>query len=1347
MAAFALALAVLLCAGLGFLLGTQAGLNFGLTQVPNLQVEKVQGSVWAGFSAERLLWQGQNANGKPMLVDVAGLEFKPDWSNFHNRLVLIKSIRAHSVSLDIPPSEDDIPVVLPEKIDLPVDVQVQSLNIQTLHFNQMLVSGIEGAATAAKGVFTLHRLNLNVEGAAVQANAAITLNKPYPIDGGVQAQRQFDGLTMLADLSVGGSLEKLMLNLNATGRDSGRPGKSQALKVQAGVMPFSAVPLERVDLQASQFNPQDWFASAPRARLNAQAKVYPNADFTQTTGTIDVQNTAPLSLQSGGIPVSNLSLNFQFDLENQKPQRIQLRVPTLQFASGPQAAGSSQLELDWVASSAQRNTSQDRSLANELMQGNAQFNLVLQQLRPFVFAVLPPDISVDGTLQGNKQGDSIELTEFNLKDRQAQLQGTLSASLVQQWPLDVQLSVSKVNPALYVKQASPLMQGQINGTASYKGQLSGPLDGSPKSHFAPNGVLQVDLNNSTLAKAPLVFNAQLQGGPQVFESVLLNFDVLGNTVNASGRYGQPGDAVVLKANLARLPELGKLVQRKLAGSAVLNAKLTGQGAQTSAQGDLNIDGLVLDNLLAVKSASGQFNLGAMPNSTWQADLNVVGVGQPGSNALDWVKTLVLQLRGTRSQHTLQVQADTGFTPISRQRPVKASLQLAGGVQNLNRPGKPLGWKGVLQALKVEGMWSPARSLVLQEPVSLAFAPRFVELSGLSLKGEDSTLINNRILRIAGADVQIEGDVPALGVPRLSPILRTQVSVEPKDLVAKIKWRYRANAREVDGRVEVSHVSGGLQVLEDSQIDVPIQAFQASLDFNRSKAALDLVLNAADFGRVTANLSLPVQQNKATKAWGLAGDLPMQGAVGASFERLNWLGPMISGGVRTTGTAQVAMAIAGTVNKPDVQGRLFAMDLDVFQLDQGVRLEDGNVVVDFTADQAKIDTFDFTVYNRQAPRRRIEELGPLIQGNGKLTASGQWNLAGLNGGLSVQLDRAPIIQRPDRWALVSSNIQVQQPTVEGQPLKVRGDVNVHGAYIETPESGAAKLGDDVVVKGRTQTSTAGMPLDAQIQANLGKLFYLNAQGLRTRLEGGLRLVMLEGVGGSGQRKAGRRLSATGTIQTVDGTYRAYGQDLTIDRGVVNFQGPLENPGINVRAVRKGVAVEAGVEVSGTAQRPKVTLVSDPAVPDSEKLSWMIIGRGTNSADRDQTLLLTAAAAIFGDDEDSPTRKIAKQLGIDDFSLSTGSLTAVDSRAVGSKVAIAPGADVSASSIGDEDPLLSQRIISIGKRISDQVYASFDQSVTTAASILKLNYQYSRQLSFIARTGADNAIDALYQISFD
>ena len=62
--------------------------------------------------------------------------------------------------------------------------------------------------------------------------------------------------------------------------------------------------------------------------------------------------------------------------------------------------------------------------------------------------------------------------------------------------------------------------------------------------------------------------------------------------------------------------------------------------------------------------------------------------------------------------------------------------------------------------------------------------------------------------------------------------------------------------------------------------------------------------------------------------------------------------------------------------------------------------------------------------------------------------------------------------------------------------------------------------------------------------------------------------------------------------VSGTYAAYGQKLAIERGVINFTGAYDNPGLNIRAVRKRpegeelseTNVEAGVEVRGTALAP-------------------------------------------------------------------------------------------------------------------------------------------------------------------
>ena len=66
-----------------------------------------------------------------------------------------------------------------------------------------------------------------------------------------------------------------------------------------------------------------------------------------------------------------------------------------------------------------------------------------------------------------------------------------------------------------------------------------------------------------------------------------------------------------------------------------------------------------------------------------------------------------------------------------------------------------------------------------------------------------------------------------------------------------------------------------------------------------------------------------------------------------------------------------------------------------------------------------------------------------------------------------------------------------------------------------------------------------------------------------------------------------------------------------------------------ALRKGLPVEAGVEVLGTVARPKVRLVSSPDVPDPEKLSWLVLGRGQGDVSAgDAATLVAAANSLLG-----------------------------------------------------------------------------------------------------------------------
>jgi translocation and assembly module TamB len=194
-----------------------------------------------------------------------------------------------------------------------------------------------------------------------------------------------------------------------------------------------------------------------------------------------------------------------------------------------------------------------------------------------------------------------------------------------------------------------------------------------------------------------------------------------------------------------------------------------------------------------------------------------------------------------------------------------------------------------------------------------------------------------------------------------------------------------------------------------------------------------------------------------------------------------------------------------------------------------------------------------------------------------------------------------------------------------------------------------------------------------------------------------------------------LRATGTVQVTAGTYEVFGRQLAIERGLLNFQGPIDNPNINILAMRRNQEVEAGVEVTGVARQPRVKLVSEPDVMDEEKLSWLMFGHGSDSSGLGQQQAASAALGLLGN---VGTKRLAQGIGLDTFS-------------VGSS----------------ESGLNDQQVVNLGKAISEKFYLGYEQSLTGAASIAKVTWQMSRRWSMIVRAGAINGVDVLFSWRYD
>ena len=102
--------------------------------------------------------------------------------------------------------------------------------------------------------------------------------------------------------------------------------------------------------------------------------------------------------------------------------------------------------------------------------------------------------------------------------------------------------------------------------------------------------------------------------------------------------------------------------------------------------------------------------------------------------------------------------------------------------------------------------------------------------------------------------------------------------------------------------------------------------------------------------------------------------------------------------------------------------------------------------------------------------------------------------------------------------------------------------------------------------------------------MGEKLHVRGRGLDAGLRGDLHITSPAG-----------RLGVDGTLRTADGTYRAYGQKLDIDRGALTFVGPIENPRLDIEATRPNLDVRVGVIVTGSALNPRIRLFSEPACP--------------------------------------------------------------------------------------------------------------------------------------------------------
>ena len=238
---------------------------------------------------------------------------------------------------------------------------------------------------------------------------------------------------------------------------------------------------------------------------------------------------------------------------------------------------------------------------------------------------------------------------------------------------------------------------------------------------------------------------------------------------------------------------------------------------------------------------------------------------------------------------------------------------------------------------------------------------------------------------------------------------------------------------------------------------------------------------------------------------------------------------------------------------------------------------------------------------------------------------------IEGSVTAKGERFQLIDQPDAQVFVSPDVELR---LEPHHAAVTGTVRVPFARIETAQvpASAAATSPDVVFVEDTLATKEATTMTAKVRVELGDSVSFTGFGLRARLAGSLDV----------DDERGRPTRATGEIQIVDGKYRAFGSELKIDPGRLVFGGgAIDNPGLDVRAYR-GLSTQqvtvgsgdiVGVILRGTLRRPELSVFSNPAMSESEIMSYLVLGRPMSSGDQSA---LASAALLIGMQQGTQSR---------------------------------------------------------------------------------------------------------------
>jgi translocation and assembly module TamB len=599
------------------------------------------------------------------------------------------------------------------------------------------------------------------------------------------------------------------------------------------------------------------------------------------------------------------------------------------------------------------------------------------------------------------------------------------------------------------------------------------------------------------------------------------------------------------------------------------------------------------------------------------------------------------------------------------------------------------WQGRIESLDL----SPARlgTWALEEPADLRIGRAGVELSPSCL-GQGASRVCAALDLAGRRDDRLRVTAERFDLAALAPFLPAGVSLRGA-------YALDATLTDLGGSPSGSlELTGGTTRIEIGGRPVPgaargrrsEEAFATEIDSVAVTAELDrgkLALHSQVSGRETGNLRLEAIVADVREA-----KSPVRGELRGEWPDLAFLAMLSPSIGRVGGSLSANLSFGGTLDAPAVDGKASWRD-------GTVSVPDWGIVIEHIGGEAA-----------SADGSAVEYRATGRIGDGELALTGVTKLAaqgGLATSLALRGDALRVIQLPEAEIYASPELTAR---VQLPDIYVDGTVTVPRANItlETLPAQAVAPSADTVLHGTEETSLPveqphPLHLHSNIRVVLGDDVKYAGVNLATTLTGQLKLAY----------DTGRSATAAGRLN-VAGSYSAYGQSLKLDRGELLFNGPIDNPALDVRAVRTVANTTVGIELTGMLRAPETRIFSTPAMSEADALSYLLFGRPLRGAGgAEETATLQTAAISMGLQQALPAvQRIGESLGLDELTVG--------------------------STDTDAGALMA------GKYLSPKVYIRYSYGLFNRIGGLLLRFKVNDRLSLETRSGDEKSMDLLYTV---